>query len=85
MGQENDFIQMTHMREFALERITSPTLILQGTADKNVNPAMADYAHAHIAGSELVKLPGYDHFMVIYAHKQLQDIIAKFLRAHMAK
>ena len=44
--------------------------------------AEAEYAHAQIPNSELVKLDGEDHLMVIAKHKQLNDAIVAFIKAH---
>lgn len=63
-------------------RITCPTLIVQGTEDQSVPRADAQYAHAQIAGSMLVELPGADHMMSITRHKKLDEVITEFQRAH---
>ena len=42
--------------------ITCPTLIVHGTADKDVTTANATYAHASIANSELHWIPDGSHF-----------------------
>lgn len=54
-GMRNDFHVFTPA---PVELITCPTLIVHGRFDKIVPPASAEYAHAHIAGSELVWLDG---------------------------
>ena len=54
-GMTNDFTPFTPA---PLDRITCPTLIVHARSDKNVPPASAEYAHAHIAGSELYWMDG---------------------------
>jgi len=52
---KNDFTVFTPA---PLERITCPTLIVHARSDKAVPPASAEYAHAHITGSELYWMGG---------------------------
>jgi pimeloyl-ACP methyl ester carboxylesterase len=82
VGTANDLVQEQRLDGWPLEKITCPTLILQGTADQSVPHADAQYAHAQIAGSVLVELPGADHMMSITRHKKLDELITAFLRAH---
>jgi len=81
-GLLNDLAQEGRIGNWPLSQIHCPTLILQGTADQNVPPADAKYAHAQIAGSQLEELQGADHLMVIFRARQLSAIIATFLRSH---
>ncbi|MGH8217892.1 MAG: alpha/beta fold hydrolase [Steroidobacteraceae bacterium] len=81
-GVLNDLTQEGQIGNWPLSQIHCPTLILQGTADQNVPPADARYAHAQIAGSQLREFPGADHLMVIFRSRQLRSIIVSFLRAH---
>jgi pimeloyl-ACP methyl ester carboxylesterase len=82
-GIENDLIQETKLNDWPLNEITCPTLILQGTEDQSAPLADAEFAHGQIQGSELVKLQGQDHMMMILMHKQLDDTISAFLRKHI--
>jgi pimeloyl-ACP methyl ester carboxylesterase len=82
-GIENDLIQETKLDGWPLNEITCPTLILQGTADQSAPLVGAEFAHGQIHGSELVKLQGQDHMMMILKHKQLDDTISAFLRKHI--
>jgi pimeloyl-ACP methyl ester carboxylesterase len=70
------------MEDLPLNQIQCPTLILHGTADKNVSIADAEYAHAQIAGSEFVKLEGADHMMIITRHRELNNFTQAFLAKH---
>lgn len=81
-GLLNDLMQEGRIGNWPLSQIHCPTLILQGTADQNVPPADAKYAHAQIAESQLKELPGADHLMIIFRARQLSAIIASFLRSH---
>ena len=54
-GMKNDFTPFTPA---SLDRVTCPTLIVHGRWDKTVPPASAEYAHAHITGSELYWMDG---------------------------
>jgi len=54
-GMDNDFVVFTPA---PLERITCPTLIVHARSDKMAPPANAEYAHAHITGSELYWMDG---------------------------
>ena len=81
-GQENDSRAFARMDQWPLDRIRCPTLILQGTLDKDVSPDHAAYAHARIAGSELVWIDGADHLMPAARHKELGAAVATFLARH---
>ena len=82
VGTENDLAQERRLDGWPLQKITCPTLIVQGTLDQSAPRADAQYAHEQIAGSVLVELPGADHMMGIVRHKQLDELMTAFLRAH---
>jgi pimeloyl-ACP methyl ester carboxylesterase len=82
MGHQNDIAEQANISELSLKSIRCPTLILQGTADVNVPIAHGEFAHAQIAGSQFVQLPGEDHFMVITKHQELGELIHAFLVEH---
>ena len=82
VGTENDLVQEQRLNGWPLDKITCPTLILQGTVDQSAPPADAEYAHAQIAGSALVELTGADHMMSDISHKKVDDLITTFLRQH---
>lgn len=81
-GHQNDIAEQATISELPLKSIRCPTLILQGTADVNVPIAHGEFAHAQIAGSQFVRLPGQDHWMVITKHKELGKLIHAFLVEH---
>ena len=78
-GQENDSRAFARIDHWPLDHIRCPTLILQGTLDKDVPLDHAAYAHARIKGSELVWIDGADHLMPAARHKELGAAIAGFL------
>lgn len=63
-----------------LERITCPTLIVHARSDKNVPPASAEYAHAHIAGSELYWMDGSHAAISLEAADTAPAYIVDWLR-----
>jgi len=81
-GHENDIAQWAAISELPLKGVHCPTLILQGAADVNVPIAHGEFAHAQIAGSQFVQLPGEDHWMVISKHNELGQLIHAFLVEH---
>ncbi len=81
-GTANDLLQEQRLDGWPLQNITCPTLIVHGTADQSAPLAAAQYAHAQIAGSQLVQLQGADHLANITRHKQVSQLIIAFLRAH---
>jgi pimeloyl-ACP methyl ester carboxylesterase len=81
-GHQNDIAEQANISALPLEDIRCPTLILQGTADVNVPIAHGEFAHAHIAGSQFVRLAEQDHWMVITRHRELGKLIHAFLVEH---
>lgn len=81
-GVLNDLTQEAHIPNWPLNHIHCPTLILQGTADQNVPPADAEYAHTQIVGSQLREFPRADHLMVIFRSQELRSIVEGFIQAH---
>jgi len=60
-GVHNDLAQYAAITQLPLASVVCPTLIFQGTADKDVTPSHAEYAHAAIPGSELYWIKGGSH------------------------
>ena len=52
---------MGHQATDRLHRITAPTLVLTGDADRLIPPANSDLLAQHIPGAKLVKIPGGSH------------------------
>jgi len=76
-GMENDFTPFTPA---PVERITCPTLIVHGRSDKIVPPASADYAHAHIADSELYWMDGSHIAFALEAFDTAPAYVLNWLR-----
>lgn len=53
VGNDTDNEQFAALADLPLAAITAPTLILHGTADREVPPVHAEHAHAAITGSQL--------------------------------
>jgi len=70
------------MEDWPLSSIRCPTLIVHGTLDKDVPIAHAEFAHAQIANSELVKIEGADHLMFYTRYKELDRLVGGFIAKH---
>ena len=81
-GQLNDMEQFSRIDNWPLNRIHCPTLILHGTADENVPIAHAEFAHAQIPSSALIRLLGADHYMVATKYRELNQLIDAFIARH---
>jgi pimeloyl-ACP methyl ester carboxylesterase len=64
------------------EALHVPTLIVQGTADRLVPPAVAVDLHRRLAGSELATVPDGSHMLPVTHADLLAEKIDTFLRAH---
>jgi pimeloyl-ACP methyl ester carboxylesterase len=71
-GLDNDWVQFEAMPALELERITAPTLIVQGAADSDVTPDHGKHAAAAIPGAELLMLPAGTH-LAFYTHPEASD------------
>lgn len=65
-----------------LPRITVPTLLLYGDADKRSPVSVGKELHARIPGSSLVVLPGVGHLCNVEAAERFNREVRTFLRAH---
>lgn len=81
-GVQNDVAQYAQISALPLASIRCPTLIVHGTADVTVPIAHSELAHAQIAGSQFVQLPGQDHWMVMTKYKELGELTHAFLVEH---
>lgn len=66
-GYENDLAQFAAITSLELERITVPTLVVQGSADGDLPPADSAFAAATIPGAELLTLDTGTH-LALYTH-----------------
>jgi len=81
-GVANDLEQYSRIGDWDLGKIRCPTLIIQGTADKDVPPSHAEFAHAKIVNSELMTLDGVDHSMFFKKYRVLGDALHAFIAQH---
>lgn len=61
-GLKNDEKQLKLIKDLGLSKIKTPTLLVHGTVDTDVPPEYSEYAHKHIAGSQLVHVKDGNHF-----------------------
>jgi pimeloyl-ACP methyl ester carboxylesterase len=66
-GYRNDLEQFAAITTLELEKITAPTLVVQGTADSDLPPAHSTFAAATIPGAELVTLDTGTH-LALFTH-----------------
>ena len=76
-GMKNDF---TPFAPAPLDRVTCPTLIVHARRDKIVPPASAEYAHAHIAGSDLYWMDGSHVAFTLEAADTAPAYVVSWLR-----
>ena len=81
-GIRNDQKATISDKQYDLDRINLPTLILHALDDRLVDVDFATYAHAHIGGSELITIPSGGH-LVIGIHQQCRNVITGFLKRNL--
>ena len=81
-GIRNDQKATISNKQYDLDRINLPTLILHALDDRLVDVDFATYAHARIRNSELITFSSGGHF-VVGIHQQCRDAIAGFLKKHL--
>jgi pimeloyl-ACP methyl ester carboxylesterase len=82
-GYRNDLDQLAEITSLELEKITAPTLIVQGTADGDLPPSQSYYAARVIPGAELLRLDTGTH-LALYTHPDAaaaQTHVVEFLLA----
>ncbi len=82
-GTEND-IAVTRRTEYALERISAPTLIVHGTADGVVPHRHATALAARIPGAELLTIRDGEHVAIFTHRDEVRARVTSFLRRHAA-
>ncbi|MDM0022842.1 alpha/beta fold hydrolase [Variovorax saccharolyticus] len=83
-GYHNDLEQFGRIESLELERITAPTLIVQGTVDSDLPPEQSYFAAETIPGASLLKLEEGTH-LALYTHADCdaaQQQVISFLSAH---
>ena len=69
-------------KQYDLDRINLPTLILHSLDDGLVDYDFAEYAHAHIPDSELITFPSGGHALLGH-QEQYREVVAGFLKEHL--
>jgi pimeloyl-ACP methyl ester carboxylesterase len=62
-----------------LSRITAPTLIVNGDADRMVPSVLSEDLHRRIAGSRLVIYPSSGHGAIFQHHAEFSSLVVEFL------
>jgi len=81
-GYRNDLDRFAAITSLELEKISAPTLVVQGTADSDVPPAHSTFATETIPGAELLTLDTGTH-LALYTHLNAADAqarVVEFLR-----
>jgi pimeloyl-ACP methyl ester carboxylesterase len=82
-GIRNDFVQIRAMHDLPFERISLPTLLVHGTADKCVPFGEAEATARKIPGAILLPVQGAGHLVGIGPWAAgVQSKIAEFFRQH---
>lgn len=81
VGYDNDEAEFATLGELPLARITCPTMIVHGQADRSVPTAHAEHAHAAITDSQLQWLPDGPHIAFFVDPNAQHDALA-WLRRH---
>ena len=81
-GIRNDQRASISDKQYELDRINLPTIILHATDDRLVDYDFAKYAHARIAKSKLVAFPSGGHLMLGHP-EQYREVVAGFLKKYL--
>ena len=68
-GYRNDLAQFAAITSLELDRITAPTLVVQGSADSDLPPVQSDFAAATVPGAEMLNLDTGTH-LALYTHPE---------------
>ena len=85
-GYANDLRQFSRIESLELERITVPSLIVQGTLDSDLPPEQSDFAAKTIPGAELLELEEGTH-LALYTNADAdaaQQRVIEFLSKHVS-
>ena len=81
VGYDNDEAEFAALGELPLAKITCPTMIVHGQADRSVPTTHAEHAHAAITDSELRWLPDGTH-IAFFVDPDAQGDALGWLRRH---
>jgi pimeloyl-ACP methyl ester carboxylesterase len=68
-GYRNDLDQFAAITSLELARVSAPTLVVQGSADRDLPPAQSAYAARTIPGAALLTLDAGTH-LALYTHPE---------------
>lgn len=77
-GYKNDIHQFAVLKDFPLERIKAPTIIIHGDQDVNVPFSFAQNASKRIPNATLIEMKGKDHFVFFTSY--IDTIINEVIR-----
>ena len=80
-GIRNDQKATISDKQYDLDKINLPTLVLHAADDCLVDFDFAQYAHAHIPHSELITFPSGGH-MLLGQQERYRMVVASFLKDH---
>jgi pimeloyl-ACP methyl ester carboxylesterase len=84
VGLDNDLKQLERVSFTNLMDIKSPTLVIHGTADKDVSFANAEFSASSIPNARLVKFEGIGHIAWLGEHvSQMNEELVDFVRKSM--
>lgn len=83
-GIRNDQKASVSDRQYELDKIDLPTLILHARDDRLVDYEFAEYAHTHIPNSTLVSFPNGGHIL-LGQDNAYRDAVTGFLDKHLNK
>jgi pimeloyl-ACP methyl ester carboxylesterase len=86
-GYRNDLDRLAEITTLELERITAPTLVVQGTADGDLPPDHGFFAARTVPGAELLSLDTGTH-LALYTHPDAaaaQTHVVEFLLKEAAR
>jgi len=80
-GWDNDVRNLGAVDDLGLSAIRTPTLLVHGDADTDVDPSHSARAAAEVPDAELLTLPGGTHF-ALWAHRDAEALQER-VRAHL--
>ena len=81
-GISNDIKATLSDKQYDLDKINIPTVVLHALDDRLVDYEFAEYAHARIPASRLITFPSGGHLLVGH-HEKYREVVASFLNEHL--
>lgn len=78
-GYRADMDQQLRIREYPLERIEVPTLVVHGTADRVVPPSHAQFVAGRVRGAECIMVEGGGHLCAATHREEVLPRVVNFL------